>query len=187
MSTLTTDDFDRMFGGSQMTPASETVERGVCLPSSSLADLAGAEESFAEDREAEPARMLKNSEHGGYAWEVAQERAPTFRRLLQHYPSATDHSDSDFGRVLIVAYQSDRRRRIHRNAMVYGVKFFETDYIKALLDLDEPAFRVVVRMFPYRVGAHVRFWESHPNGDVADKSVTVVLGEQGLRRLRGRP
>jgi len=135
----------------------------------------------------EPRVNRRLKEPTGYAWEAACGRLPEFERLLRHYPPITGTQHPDFGRVVVAAFLSDRRRHVHRNLMFDGKRFFEAAHIKSMLDLEEPDFRIAIRMFPYKIGALVRYWEAHPGGDALGKSVTLVLEEGGIRRQRVRP
>jgi hypothetical protein len=117
-----------------------------------------------------------------YAWVDGLHLVRGYEGLIGRYPPVTERQDREFGRVVVVAYLEDKKRRIRRNSSIGNCKFFEAPSIKTIThDHEDCDFRIVLKVLPYRVGTQLRFWENTPKGDVLAKSVSVLVTQAGLK------
>lgn len=190
---LTPDEIELLLHGVTVAPEPESTDPQL------LADLLGGPLPTAADdvpSDAAPAtpqprrtpnpRSLDQENSDGRAWETALHLVPGYESLCRRHPPITERQDPKHGRVLVGVYLEDKVRGIRRNMKIGGDMFFDAEALAEITpDTQELQCRIVIKVFEYKPGTQIRFWENHRvGGDAPGKSGTVLVSDAGLRLQR---
>ncbi len=122
------------------------------------------------------------------SWEAALHLVPGHEQLCRRYPPITERQDPKHGRVIVLAYLEDKKRRVRRNFKIGEYMFFDHPELALVEpDVGDLECRITIKVIKYEVGLRIRFWENGPGGDVAGRSGAIVAREQGLHLERRSP